>query len=157
MIHLAKKYIYITTPYLICDNELFNALRLASKRGVDVRIVTPHIPDKKLIHLMSRSNYYNLIKDGVKIYEYEYGFVHAKEFICDDLFAICGTINLDYRSLAHHFECGAWIYNLECIKDMKKDKEILLKKCIEFDLEKSKLKGIKKFIAEFLKIYTPLM
>ena len=157
MIHLAKKYVYITTPYLICDNELLNALRLASKRGVDVRIITPHIPDKKVILLMTRSNYYNLIKDGVKIYEYELGFIHAKEFVCDDIFATCGTINLDYRSLTHHFECGAWIYNMDCIKDMKNDILKTFEKSIEIDLETAKLKGWKKLLAEFVKIYTPLM
>lgn len=157
MIHMAKKYVYITTPYLICDNELLNALRLASKRGIDVRIITPHIPDKKAIFLMTRSNYYNLIKDGVKIYEYKDGFIHAKEFVCDDIFATCGTINLDYRSLTHHFECGAWMYNMDCIKDMKKDILDTFEKSIEMDLKKSKLKGWRKLLAEFMKIYTPLM
>ena len=157
MIHLAKEYLYITTPYLICDNELLNALRLASKRGVDVRIITPHIPDKKAIFLMTKSNYHNLIKDGVKIYEYKDGFIHAKQFICDDIFATCGTINLDYRSLTHHFECGAWMYNLDCIKDMKKDILDTIKRSIEIDLKKSKLKGWRKLLAEFMKIYTPLM
>ena len=157
MIHLAKKYVYITTPYLICDNELLNALRLAAKRGIDVRIITPHIPDKKAILLMTRSNYYNLIKDGVNIYEYESGFIHAKEFVCDDIFATCGTINLDYRSLTHHFECGTWMYNMDCIKNMKKDILETMEKSIEIDLEASKLKGFKKLLAEFMKIYTPLM
>ena len=157
MIHMAKKYVYITTPYLICDNELLNALRLASKRGVDVRIITPHVPDKKAIFLMTRSNYYNLVKDGVKIYEYESGFIHAKEFVCDDMFATCGTINLDYRSLTHHFECGAWIYNMSCIKDMKKDIENTIEKSIEINLRRARLKGWKKLLAEFMKIYTPLM
>lgn len=157
MIHMAKKYLYITTPYLICDNELLNALRLAVKRGVDVRIMTPHIPDKKSIFLMTRSNYYNLIKDGVKIYEYKDGFIHAKQFISDDMFATCGTINLDYRSLTHHFECGAWIYNMDCIKDMKEDILNTINKSIEINLKISKLKGLKKLLAEFLKIYTPLM
>ena len=157
MIHIAKKYIYITTPYLICDNELLNALRLASKRGVDVRIITPHIPDKRIILLMTRSNYYNLIKDGVRIYEYEKGFIHAKQFVCDDIFATCGTINLDYRSLNHHFECGAWIYHMECIKDMKKDIIETIHKSIEIDLKSSKLKSWRKLLAEFMKVFTPLM
>lgn len=157
MIHMAKKYVYITTPYLICDNELLNALRLASKRGVDIRIITPHIPDKKAILLMTRSNYYNLIKDGVKIYEYKDGFIHAKEFVCDDIFATCGTINLDYRSLTHHFECGVWMYNIKCIKYMKKDILDTLDKSIEIDIKNAKLKGWKKLLAEFMKIYTPLM
>lgn len=157
MIHLAKKYIYITTPYLICDTELLNALRLASKRGIDVRIITPHIPDKKMVQLMTRSNYYNLMKDGVKIYEYKTGFIHAKEFISDDIFATCGTINLDYRSLTHHFECGTWMYNVKCIKDMKNDFLETMEKSIKVSKEDAKLKGLKKLTAEFLKVYSPLM
>jgi len=121
MINAAKEYLYITTPYLICDYEVINALRLAAEKGVDVRIITPHIPDKKWILLLTRSNYEPLLRAGVKIYEYTPGFIHAKGFVCDDKFAVCGTINLDYRSLAHHFECGAWIYNSSCVADMKSD------------------------------------
>lgn len=79
--------------------------------------------------------YYNLVKDGVKIYEYESGVVHAKEFVCDDMFATCGTTNLDYHSLTHHFECDAWIYNMDCIKDMKKDILDTMNKSIEMDLK----------------------
>lgn len=107
MIHAAKDYLYITTPYLICDHEPLSALRMAAQKGIDVRLITPHVPDKKLILLMTRSNYRVLIQAGVKIYEYSPGFIHAKNFICDDQFAVCGTINLDYRSLVHYFECGA--------------------------------------------------
>lgn len=102
MIHAARDYLYITTPYLICDHELLGALRIAAKKGVDVRLITPHIPDKKAVFWMTRSNYKVLLEDGVRIYEYTPGFIHAKNFVCDDKFAVCGTINLDYRSLVHH-------------------------------------------------------
>lgn len=156
MLNQAKKYVYITTPYLICDYELLNAISACAKKGVDVRIITPHIPDKKTVFWMTQSNYEELIKNGVKIYEYTPGFIHAKNFICDDLYATCGTINLDYRSLVHHFECGVWLYNTDCIKDMKKDFLDTQNKSEEITLKKSKLKGIKKLVAEVLKVFSPL-
>lgn len=156
MINAAKDYLYITTPYLICDHELLDALRLAAKKGVDVRIITPHIPDKWPVHLMTRSNYGILIKDGVKIFEYTPGFIHAKSFVCDDQFAVCGTINLDYRSLVHHFECGAWMYRTSCIEDMKKDflKTAMLSELITE--EKGVLRGWKKMLAEVMKVFSPM-
>lgn len=121
LINCAQRYCYITTPYLICDYDLLYALRLAAKKGVDVRLITPHIPDRKVVQMMTRSNYEVLVQDGVKIYEYTPGFIHAKNMVCDDKFAICGTINLDYRSLAHHFENAVWMYKTACIPDMKHD------------------------------------
>ncbi|MBQ9072399.1 MAG: cardiolipin synthase [Bacilli bacterium] len=156
MLSAAKKYVYITTPYLICDYEILNALCICAKKGVDVRIITPHIPDKKIVIWMTQSNYETLIKSGVKIYEYTPGFIHAKNFICDDMYATCGTVNLDYRSLVHHFECGTWMYNTKCIKDMKEDFEKTLDISEEITLKKSKLKGLKKLIAEILKVFSPL-
>ena len=156
MINTAKNYIYITTPYLICDYEILNALCICAKKGVDVRIITPHIPDKKIVLWMTQSNYEILIKSGVKIYEYTPGFIHAKNFICDDMYATCGTVNLDYRSLVHHFECGTWMYNTKCIKDMKEDFEDTLSLSEEITLKTAKLKGIKKLVAEFIKVFSPL-
>ena len=156
MLNQAKKYVYITTPYLICDYELLNAISACAKKGVDVRIITPHIPDKKTVFWMTQSNYEELINNGVKIYEYTPGFIHAKSFICDDLYATCGTINLDYRSLVHHYECGVWMYNTECITDMKKDFLETQDKSQQITKKESKLKGLKKLIAEFLKVYSPL-
>lgn len=156
MIHGAKSYLYITTPYLICDNELMNALRLAAKRGVDVRIITPHIPDKKAIFLMTRSSYERLIADGVKIYEYTPGFIHAKNFVCDDKFATCGTINLDYRSLVHHYECGVWMYSVDCIWDMKKDFEDTLEQSERIENSGTEVKGWKKLMAEVMKVFSSL-
>lgn len=123
MINSARHYIWITTPYLIIDDEMITALTLASKSGVDVRIVTPGIPDKKLVYDVTRSNYTQLVEAGVKIYEYTPGFIHAKMFVCDDLYATVGTVNLDYRSLFLHFECGVWMYQTESIPDIKSDIE----------------------------------
>ncbi|MBQ8681818.1 MAG: cardiolipin synthase [Bacilli bacterium] len=156
MINTAKRYVYITTPYLICDYEIMNALCVSSKKGVDVRIIVPHIPDKKTIFWMTQSNYDILIHSGVRIYEYTPGFIHAKEFISDDLFATCGTVNLDYRSLVHHFECGVWMYNISCIKEMKKDFLETLDISEEIIGKKVKLKGWKKLVTESMKIFFPL-
>ena len=157
IIHAAKRYLYITTPYLICDRELLSALRMAAKKGVDVRIITPHIPDKKTVFLMTRSNYGVLIQDGVKIYEYTSGFIHAKNFICDDKFAVCGTINLDYRSLVHHFECGVWMYDTDCIPDMKADFLETIAQSGEITESEATLRGWKRLVAELMKVFSPLL
>ncbi len=121
LISRATKYVYITTPYLIIDSELENALRHAAKSGVDVVLLVPHIPDKKMVFNVTRSYYHSLISAGVKIYEYTPGFVHAKMFVVDDIYGTVGTINLDYRSLYLHLECGTFLYKCSCIADMKKD------------------------------------
>ena len=121
IINRAKEYIYITTPYLILSNEMLTALKNAAKGGVDVRIITPHIPDKKTAFLVTTSFYEELISAGVKIYEYTPGFIHAKNFISDDKFAVVGTINVDFRSLYLHFEDAVWFYNSPIIADIKKD------------------------------------
>lgn len=157
MIHGAKRYLYITTPYLICDHALLDALCMAAEKGVDVCIITPHIPDKKLIHLMTRSNYGKLAGAGVKIFEYTPGFIHAKSFICDDQFAVCGTINLDYRSLVHHFECGAWMYAADSVRDMKEDFLQTLALSEKIAPETAKLKWWQRFPAEVMKIFSPLL
>ena len=117
----AKRYFYITTPYLIIDHHLTMALCDAARRGVDVRVVTPHIPDKKAVFCMTRSSYKQLRKAGVKVYEYTPGFVHAKMLISDGDIGFVGTINLDFRSLTHHFECGAVLYKHPCLKDIGED------------------------------------
>ncbi len=154
----AEKYIYINTPYLILDNELQISLTSAAKRGVDVRIITPHIPDKWYVHEVTRSNYLILLESGVKIYEYTPGFNHAKTFVVDDQLGVVGTANLDYRSLYLHFECGVWMYHTESIKDVKKDflktmevsKEITLSHC-------NSIKWYKKLRNAILRIFAPLM
>jgi cardiolipin synthase len=119
MINKARKYIYITTPYLVTDYDMEVALTSAAKQGVDVRIITPHIPDKSYVFAITRSNYEFLVKGGVKIYEFTPGFIHAKDFISDDQIALVGTINMDYRSYYMHFEDGILINDRETIKDMK--------------------------------------
>ena len=121
LLHRANKYVYITTPYLIISREMENAICTAAMRGVDVRMIMPHIPDKNAIFHLSRSYYGRLMKAGVKVYEYTPGFVHEKVFICDDEMATCGTINLDYRSLYLHLECGTFMVKTPCIAKMKED------------------------------------
>ena len=121
IINRAKHYVYICTPYLIIDNEMMTSLCLAAKSGIDVRIMTPGIPDKKMVFLLTQSYYQQLIEAGVKVYEYQPGFLHAKSFVCDDEVAVVGTINLDYRSLYLHFEDGVWMYKNDAIADIKRD------------------------------------
>lgn len=117
----AGRYVYFTTPYLIISDEFSRELRLAAKRGVDVRIITPGIPDKKLVYKMTRSYYAGLVRDGVRIYEYTPGFIHAKQCVCDDETAVVGTINLDYRSLYLHFENAVFLYDCKAVRDIKAD------------------------------------
>ncbi len=121
MIHRATNYVYITTPYLIVDYEMITALTLAAQSGVDVRIITPRIPDKKAVFMVTRSFYEPLTKAGVKIYEYVPGFIHCKMMVADDKYAVVGSINLDYRSLYLHFECAAYLYNCKVIETIKED------------------------------------
>ncbi len=121
IINHALESIYITTPYLIIDEEMMAALTLAAKRGVEVNIVVPHIADKWYAHVISQSNYYYLLKNGVKIYEYTPGFIHTKVVLADDNIACVGTINLDFRSYYLHYECGVLIYRSACLKTIKQD------------------------------------
>ena len=131
MLYRATDYVHIMTPYLILDGELETALCFAAQRGVDVKLILPGIPDKKLAFALAKSHYRRLIGAGVKIYEYTPGFVHAKVFVSDDRKAVVGTINLDYRSLYHHFECAAYLYECACIPDIERDFEETLAKCRE--------------------------
>ncbi len=121
ILNQAQRYVYIFTPYLILDDCMKSALCLAAKRGVDVRIVTPGIPDKKPVYRLTRANYKPLIDSGVRIFEYSPGFIHAKSFVCDDKIGVVGTINLDYRSLFLHFECGTFMYGCKAIADLYED------------------------------------
>ena len=157
IIFSAVRYVYITTPYLICDYELLDALRLAAKRGVDVRIITPHIPDKKAIFLMTRSNYLPLVRDGVKIYEYTPGFIHAKNFMADDKYAVCGSINLDYRSLVHSFECGVWMYGTDSVRAMREDFKVAIQVSQRVTEETAALSWWDRLPAEVLKVMSTLM
>ncbi len=152
----AKEYVYITTPYLIIDYNLINAIRSAALRGVDVRIITPHIPDKKIIFNLTRSYYKTLLNTNVKIYEYKPGFIHAKNFISDDKVGIVGTINLDYRSLVHHYECAVWMYDCSALKDIKDDFINTQEESIEINKD-FKLNIFIRFINYVLKFFTPLL
>ncbi|MBE7086462.1 MAG: cardiolipin synthase [Clostridiales bacterium] len=123
MIHRARDYVYIFTPYLILDDEMRAALMRAAMRGVDVRIVTPGIPDKKMVYRLTRANYEILMRVGVKIYEYTPGFIHSKSMVCDDECAVVGTINFDYRSLYLHFENAVYFSGCDAVMEVKRDCE----------------------------------
>lgn len=158
IINRAKQYVYIFTPYLIIDNEMKTALCLAAKSGIDVRIVTPGIPDKKLVFLLTQSYYDTLIKAGVRIFEYKPGFLHAKSFVSDDAIAAVGTINLDYRSLYLHFECGVWMYHSEAVLQIKEDAMAIFKECNEITMEDCINKSLGKRIWQsILRLFAPLI
>ena len=135
IINQAQDYVYITSPYLIVGNEMMTALELAAKRGVDVRLMTPGIPDKKYVYLMTRASYEPLIRAGVALYEYTPGFIHAKSFVSDDEIAVVGTINLDYRSFYHHFENGVWFYRAGVVAEVRQDFLETQQRCHRVTLE----------------------
>ena len=153
----ATRYAWMTTPYLIIDNDLCTSIENAALRGVDVRIIVPHIPDKKLVFGMTRSFYHRLMATGVKIYEYEPGFIHAKSYLVDDNQAMIGTINLDYRSLVHHFENGVWMYDCKAIWDLKMDIEDTLNKSIEITNVMLKTNLLQRFIRAVVRIVAPML
>ena len=158
ILYRAKKYVHIMTPYLILDDEMMTALCYSAKRGVDTSIIMPHIPDKKYAFWLAHTYYAELIEAGVKIYEYTPGFVHAKVFVSDDIRAVVGSINLDYRSLFLHFECAAYNYGTACVKDVEEDYRDTLSKCVEITLEDCKKFGFfTKLIGRALRIIAPLM
>lgn len=158
LLHKAKDYVYICTPYLIVDNEMVTALSLAAKSGVDVRIITPHIEDKWYVHILTRAYYEQLIKAGIKIYEYTPGFIHSKTFVSDDEVGVVGSINMDYRSLYLHFECGTWLYKTEIIFDIKEDFMKTLEICTPITLEDCKnVKLMTRILRSILRLFAPLM
>lgn len=158
LINKAKRYVYISTPYLIIDNTMTTALCTAAKSGVDVRILTPHIPDKRTIFEVTRAHYPLLLEAGVKIYEYTPGFVHAKSFAVDDEYGVVGSINMDYRSLFLHFECGVWMYRCPCIRDIRDDFLETLRISQRQELDKvTRLSWLKKLYRAILRVFAPLM
>ena len=157
ILNSARDYVYINTPYLIIDDSLVSALTLAAKSGVDVRIVTPHRWDKWAVHMTTRSYYRELIRAGVKIYEYTNGFIHAKTFVADDQIATVGTTNLDYRSLYLHFECGAVLYGGKAVMQVKEDFLKTLEICQSIREEDCDSNVIKRFIQEIFRLFAPLM
>ena len=158
LINKAKDYIYINTPYLIIDNEMATALKIAAKSGVDIKIVTPYIPDKKFVHAVTKSYYESFIKDGIEIYEFTPGFMHAKTFVVDDEYGVVGSINLDFRSLYLHYECGVWLYKTESIKSMKDDYLKTLKRCHKVTMEECKnTSSIRKVLRLIIRMFAPLL
>ncbi len=153
----AKDYVYIYTPYLIVDDSMISALTLAAKSGIDVRIITPHKWDKWVIHMTTRSYYCELIKAGVKIYEYSKGFLHAKAFVSDDMTATVGTTNLDFRSLYLHFECGAWLYNTNAVMELKQDFLQTQEECQQITLKDCNPRPSKRLFQDILRLFAPLM
>ena len=157
MLAAATEYMYMTTPYLIIDNELCGSIENAALRGVDVRIIVPHIPDKKLVFGMTRSFYQRLMKAGVRIYEYEPGFIHAKSYIADGQYAMIGTINLDYRSLVHHFENGVWMYRCDCIRNLEGDIRATMEKSVEVTPDMIKTGLLTRFVRSVVRIFAPML
>ena len=157
LINKAKKYIYITTPYLIIDSEMSTALQLAAKNGVDVKIIVPGIPDKKIVNMVTKSYYEELIKAGIEIYEYTPGFIHEKMFIIDDEYVTIGTVNLDYRSLYLHFECGVWLYQSKIVKEVKEDYLKTIDESTKVYLTKKKRSYLYRLWMQILKAFAPLM
>ena len=158
ILYRAKHYVHIMTPYLTLDNEMEAAITYAAERGVDVKLLLPGIPDKKLVYALTKSYYKALVKAGVKIYEYTPGFVHAKVFVSDDEKAVVGTINLDYRSLYHHFECAAYLYKSSCIKDIEGDFQETLTKCREVTIDTIQHEKLfNKMMGRCMKLLAPLV
>ena len=158
ILNTARDYVHIMTPYLILDHEMITALTYAARRGVDVKIIMPGIPDKPYAFALGKTYYPELLRAGVKIYQYVPGFVHAKVFVSDDEKAVVGTINLDYRSLYLHFECAALMYKVKEIEKVEKDFQETLKQCREITMEDYKNENmITRFGGRILRLFAPLM
>jgi cardiolipin synthase len=158
ILNRAGEYVHIMTPYLILDGELETALKYAGQRGIDVKLILPGIPDKPVPYSLAKAHYASLLDAGVKIYEYTPGFVHAKVFVSDDEKGVVGTINLDYRSLYHHFECATYLYRTDCIPDLERDFQETLAKCRQ--VTKESLKDEKlfyKIMGPIAKFIAPLL
>lgn len=158
MINNAKKYVYITTPYLILDNEMITALSLASESGIDIRIMTPFVPDKQYVHAVTRANYPQLLKAGIKIYEYTPGFIHAKTIVCDDELSVVGTTNFDFRSFYLHFENGVLMYKSKCVLQVKEEYIRLMGQSQEITLETYKKFPLRKrLMGKIFKLFSPMI
>lgn len=158
LIHRAKRYVYITTPYLVIDYSLTMALTTAAKSGVDVRIITPHIPDKKTVFELTRSYYEELLEAGVRIFEYEPGFIHSKNFVVDDRYATVGTVNLDYRSMFLHFENGVLLYDTPSVADIRDDFLETQTRSLMVTLESCRSISLPHRLArDLLKLFAPLL
>ena len=158
LINRAKRYVYITTPYLVIDYSMTVALTTAAKSGVDVRIITPHIPDKKTVFEVTRAHYDELIEAGVKIYEYTPGFIHSKNFVVDDCYATVGTVNMDYRSMFLHFENGVLLYGTPTVHHIRDDFLSTQDKSVAVTLEQCKsVPYYRRLGREILQVFAPLL
>ncbi|MCB9498616.1 MAG: cardiolipin synthase [Bacillales bacterium] len=157
VIYNAKEYLYITTPYLVVDTYIIDVIISAKRRGVDVKIMLPGIPDKYMVYVLAKSNFKKLIDSGVEVLLYKDGFIHSKSIVSDNVKGIVGTINFDYRSLIHHFECATYMYKAPCIIDMKEDFLNLRKEnCIIAGEKEEKLGFFEKLIKNLIKAFMPL-
>lgn len=158
MINSASRYVHIMTPYFIVDREFLDVMRYAAERGVEVAMILPGIPDKKVVYYIARTFYPELLKAGIKVYEYVPGFVHAKIFVSDDVSATVGTVNLDYRSFYHHFECGAYFYENQVVAKVEEDFQNTLLKCQEVTAESYwKIPLWQKATGRIFRLFAPLM
>lgn len=158
ILYRARRYVHIMTPYLILDGETETALKYAAERGVEVALVLPGIPDKRIPYALAKTHYTSLLESGVQIYEYTPGFVHAKVFVSDDREAVVGTINLDYRSLYHHFECATYMYGTGCIPRIEEDFQATVEKCRRITSETVKAEKLTvKLTGILMKVAAPLL
>lgn len=158
IINTAHTYVHIMTPYLVLDHQLMTALSFAAKRGVKVVIIMPHIPDKRYVFDLAKTYYNQLLESGVRICEYEPGFVHAKVVVADDEKAVVGTVNFDYRSLYHHFECGLILYRNSQIAEIERDVQNTLEHCLEQRVEDyKKISLLDRGVGRIMRIIAPLM
>ncbi len=158
ILNSAQKYVYIMTPYLVIDDMMTSCLCMTAKAGVEVCIVTPHIPDKWYVHNVTQYNYLELLEAGVKIYEYTPGFLHSKVFLSDDCIATVGSVNMDYRSFVFHFECGVWLSNKETALNIKQHFREILAQSKEITISNWKKRPIMTRLKQaILHIFGPLM
>lgn len=158
ILNRSQRYVHIMSPYLILDGEMENALKFAAERGVEVALILPGVPDKNAPYALAWTHYASLLESGVRIYEYTPGFVHAKVFVSDDREAVVGTINLDYRSLYHHFECATYLYGTDCIPDIEADFQATRQLCRTITPETAREERFsRKFTGFLMKVIAPLM
>lgn len=158
ILNTAQKYVYISTPYLLIDNNMKNTLCMAAKSGIDIRIITPHIPDKWYVHPATQYNYLELLEDGIRIYEYTPGFIHSKLFVSDDKIATVGSVNMDYRSFVFHFECGAWLCDTNSVHTIKDHFEDIISVSQEITAEQWKKRPVFLRIKQaILHLFAPFM
>lgn len=158
ILNRAQRYVHIMSPYLILDGELETALKYTAERGVEVTLILPGIPDKKIPYALAKTHYASLLDSGVNIYEYTTGFVHAKVFVSDDREAVVGTINLDYRSLYHHFECATYLHSVDCIPKIENDFQSTLRKCRRVTPEIVRQeRWTTKLLGSIVKAFAPLL